>query len=146
MKKNAFLIAGVLLCAISCHSQSNLDSVIGKYLVERKQLEKPIDSIHKTGNKLLKNTNYFLEKKPIIRLSRASSIHPVIFGCYKSHTNKYLLIHLKTNLKSVFYFYGENNLFDEIDKLKKQILEDLKLSLNDEALATLINYLSFCYL
>ena len=146
MKKVIIIIAGIIVTAASCYSQSNLDSAICKYLVESRQMEKPVNNVTKAGGKLVKNTNYFLEKKPVIRLSNSSTLQPVIFGCYKSHANRYLLVRMEVNSKSSFYFYGSNKLLDEVEKLKVELIETLNFSLNDEALARLINCLSSCYL
>lgn len=147
MKKIVVVIGGIILTNVSVYSQSNLDSVISKYLVETKQINKAINTtIMVKEGKLLKNVNYFFIKKPIIRLSNSSIIQPVIFGCYKSHTTKYLLIQLNSSSNSTFYFYGNNKLLYEIEKLKNEILESIIPSLKDEESATLINYLSLCYL
>src|ERR1700730_7017730 len=95
MKNIILLIVGIILAARSGYAQKILDSVICKYLVESGQIEKSVNNITRTGGKLLKNTNYFMEKKPVIRLSDSTTLQPVIFGCYKTHASKHLLIELK---------------------------------------------------
>ena len=146
MKKATLTIFGLFLYIVCCYSQTSLDSVICKYLVQQKEINEPVNTIKRSGKRLVKNTNYFFEKKPVIRLSDSTALQPVIFGCYKSHTSKYLLVQIQRKSQRVSYFYGSNKLLYEIDKLKEQLLNNLKVALNDEALAALINYLSSCYL
>jgi hypothetical protein len=147
MKKIVVFFVGISLSNASVYSQINLDSVISKYLVETRQINKAINTtVELKRGKLLKNVNYFFIKKPIIRLSNSSFIQPVVFGCYKSHSTKYLLIQLNSSSNSTFYFYGNNKLLYEIEKLKNEVLENITPSLKDEESATLINYLSLCYL
>lgn len=147
MKKIAVVIIGIIFANASVYSQNNLDSIICKYLVESGQIKKAINTTTKLKEgKLIRNTNYFLVKKPFIRLSNSITLQPIIFGCYKSHTAKYLLIQLNTSSNSTFYFYGNNKILYEIEKLKNEVFENMKLFLKDEEAATLINYLSLCYL
>ena len=147
MKKIVLLIIGIILANIFAYSQSNLDSVISKYLVEARQIGKSINTTTQVKEgKFLKKTNYFFDKKPIIRVSDSITLQPVIFGCYKSHAGKYLLIQFKINSNSIFYFYGDSKLLYDLEKLRNEILEKVKPSINDEEVAALVNYLSLCYL
>ena len=128
------------------YSQDNVDSVICKYLIEIGQFEKGINTTKKVKEGvLIKKSNYFFQKKPIMRLSNSVTIQPIIFGCYKSHARKFLLIQMKVNANSNFYFYGNNNLVYEIEKLREEVFQKVP-SLKDEESAALINYLSSCYL
>jgi hypothetical protein len=81
----------------------------------------------------------------MMMLSNSIAIQPIIFGCYKSHARKFLLIQMKVNANSNFYFYGNDNLFYEIEKLKEEVIKKVP-SLKAEESAALINYLSLCYL
>jgi hypothetical protein len=145
--KIAVLIAGLILITKISISQTNLDSLICKYLVEKNEIEKPVNKTVKLKEgKYSKSSNYFYEKKPLIRITTGITIQPIIFGCYKSHSRKYLLLQFDTNSESKFYIYGEKRLFNEIDKLKAHLAESVNTQLTDEAIASLVNYLLLCYL
>lgn len=147
MKRAALFTAGIFLATVCAYAQNNLDSVICKYLVKTRQIEKIINTKSRIKEGMsVKSTNYFMYKKPLIRLSDAVTIQPVIFGCYRSHSGKHLLIQYTTNVTSVFYFYGAHKLLNDMEKLKRELLLNVQSTLNDEDGATLINYLSLCYL
>ncbi|MBD0296292.1 MAG: hypothetical protein M3342_11865 [Bacteroidota bacterium] len=147
MKKSITIIGCLLLLCKASRSQTVLDSVVCRFLIERKELDKTIHSKTKIKEgEFVEKANYFLEKKPAIRLSDSIILQPVIFGCYKSHAPKYLLVEYKVKAKSIFYVYGEDRLLQEINRLNKEILEGIITSRNDNDAAALINYLSLCYL
>ncbi len=142
------MVIGCLLMLFKAsYSQRTLDSVIRKFLVDKNQIDKAIHTRIKTKEGgFLEKANYFLEKKPVIHLSDTITVQPVIFGCYKSHASKFLLIEYKIRSKSLFYVFGEERLLQEIDKLRKELLESEEISWNDDDVAALVNYLSLCYL
>ena len=147
MKGFLIFIATIVLVSNSAYCQNNLDSAICKHLVETGQIDKAINTTTKVkDDSFLKNTNYFYSKKPVIRVSNTITVEPVIFGCYVSHTGKNLLITVNVNARSTFYYYGNNKLLADIERLKHEILETVKPSLSDNDEAALINYLSACYL
>lgn len=131
----------------SLYAQSSLDSVICKYLVENGEIDRTVDSTSRMHEgKLVRKTNYFFDRKPEIYLSDSVTILPVIFGCYKSHTNKYLLIKVDNQSTTTVFFYGKGKLLQEVDKLRAELIDQLKPSFKDENIAALMNYLSLCYL
>lgn len=135
-----------MLFKVAC-AQNRLDSFVTKFLIDKKQIDKAINTKTKVKEgEFVTKANYFLLKKPAIRLSDSVSLQPVIFGCYTSHAPKYLLIEHKMRSTSVFYVYGEDRLLQEINKLRQEILKGEKISWNDDDVAALINYLSLCYL
>ena len=147
MKKTVLFTAAIFIATVFAYAQNNLDAVICKHLVETRQLEKIINTKSRIrAGVALKSTNYFMFKKPVIRLANAVTIQPVIFGCYSSHAGKHLLVQYKTNGTSVFYFYGDHTLLNDMEKLKRELLLNVQSDFNDEDQAALINYLSLCYL
>ena len=131
----------------SAYTQNSVDSVIRKFLIDKHQMDTAINTKTKIKEGgFLKKANYFSEKKPAIHLSDSITLQPVIFGCYKSHAPKFLLVAYKTGTQTHFYIYGEERLLQELNRLHKEILDGVKTVWNDEDAAALINYLSLCYL
>lgn len=147
MKKATLLIAATILAYTTVYSQNDVDSAVCRHLVESGQIDKAVNTTAKVKeDQFLKSTNYFYSKKPVIKVSDSMTLEPVIFGCHSSHAAKNLLVCLKINSNAVFYYYGNNKLLVDIEKIRQEILETIKPSLNDEDVAVLINYLSACYL
>jgi hypothetical protein len=147
MKESLLVMGCVMILFKGAYSQNSVDSVIRKFLIDKDQMDTAINTkvkIKEGG--FLKKTNYFSEKKPAIHLADSITLEPVIFGCYKSHAPKFLLIAYKTDTQTHFYIYGADRLLQELNRLHKEILEGVKTSWNDEDAAALINYLSICYL